>query len=368
MDSQTPRPNLAYVATVLLQALWRSSPLGAKSRRRTSLRDIRKHLLPTPHERDRRRRADLPYLAVGTLMLNEGPNLEEWIEFHRAQGVERFYLYDNGSNDDTREVLAPYIAAGVVELTDWPERGAQGGAFRDCLRRHRDDVRWLAFIDIDEFLYASTRERVVDVLTEFECYPAVGVHWLAFGTSGVSEPAPRVLPVFTRRLDDFGPQSVNKIIKSIVDPRCVLADHPASSHHWHYRVGLAVDEVGRPLAGPVPWPIRCSRLRINHYWTKSESEAAAKASGRHTAFDNYLPLSLEQLTDPSLNAVEDRTILDVSTNLQAGRVSPPQPSVSTLLALFDTARFIGLLGFWFSRYTVPELVRRFGTRLKTALG
>ena len=41
----------------------------------------------------------------------------EWIEFHRLVGVERFFLYDNGSTDDHREVLAPYVEEGIVTCT-----------------------------------------------------------------------------------------------------------------------------------------------------------------------------------------------------------------------------------------------------------
>ena len=39
-------------------------------------------------------------LAVGAIFQNEARYLREWIEFHRRQGVERFYLYENNSSDD----------------------------------------------------------------------------------------------------------------------------------------------------------------------------------------------------------------------------------------------------------------------------
>ena len=38
---------------------------------------------------------------------DEASYLREWIEFHRLVGVERFFLYDHESVDDSREVLAP---------------------------------------------------------------------------------------------------------------------------------------------------------------------------------------------------------------------------------------------------------------------
>ena len=53
-----------------------------------------------------------PYLAACTIYRDAASYLAEWIEFHRLVGVERFFLYDNGSVDDHREVLAPYVDAG----------------------------------------------------------------------------------------------------------------------------------------------------------------------------------------------------------------------------------------------------------------
>ena len=45
------------------------------------------------------------YLAVCAIAKNEGAYFAEWIEWHLSQGVEKFYIYDNESTDNTREVL-----------------------------------------------------------------------------------------------------------------------------------------------------------------------------------------------------------------------------------------------------------------------
>ena len=42
------------------------------------------------------------YLAVCAIYRDEASYMQEWIEFHRLVGVERFYLYDNNSVDDHR--------------------------------------------------------------------------------------------------------------------------------------------------------------------------------------------------------------------------------------------------------------------------
>src|SRR5262249_58542936 len=52
-------------------------------------------------------------LAVCAIFRDEARYLAEWVSFHRVQGVERFYLYDNRSSDDWRGGRGPGVRAGV---------------------------------------------------------------------------------------------------------------------------------------------------------------------------------------------------------------------------------------------------------------
>ena len=49
------------------------------------------------------------YLSITAVLQNEAPYIKEWIEYHRLVGVERFYIYDNESTDNVKEILKPYI-------------------------------------------------------------------------------------------------------------------------------------------------------------------------------------------------------------------------------------------------------------------
>ena len=44
-------------------------------------------------------------LSIYTMIKDIGAMLPEWIEYHLMLGVEHFYLYDNGSTDNTRKIL-----------------------------------------------------------------------------------------------------------------------------------------------------------------------------------------------------------------------------------------------------------------------
>ena len=75
-----------------------------------------------------------PYLSICAIYRDEAPYLREWIEFHRLVGVERFFLYNNGSEDDHLEVLAPYVEDGIVVLHDWPVFPAPAAGLRPLHR------------------------------------------------------------------------------------------------------------------------------------------------------------------------------------------------------------------------------------------
>src|SRR4051812_48015764 len=122
-------------------------------------------------------------LAVCAIFRDEARYLAEWVTFHRLQGVERFYLYDNLSTDDWRSELGPEIAAGIVEVRHWPDVPGQASAYEDCLRRHRTDTRWIAFIDADEFLFSPTGKPLPELLRAFDTHPGVVVNWRVYGTN-----------------------------------------------------------------------------------------------------------------------------------------------------------------------------------------
>jgi hypothetical protein len=227
---------------------------------------------------------DRAYLAASTIYRNDAEYLAEWIETHRVVGFERFFLYDNRSTDNHREVLAPYLEEGTVVLHDWPMPflGRQGRAramvqaFEHCLEAHHDDARWIAFLDVDEFMFSPLGRPVSELLNEFEPFPGVGVGRAEFGPSGhVAKPPGLVIENFTSR--QAVPPDARGPIKTVLDParavRCLGA------HHFVYSQGVPVDEHKRPIVeagrtGVIP--ISFDRLQVNHYWPKSREELDRK--------------------------------------------------------------------------------------------
>ena len=222
----------------------------------------------------------MDYLAACAIYLNEAPNLQEWIEFHRLVGVERFYLYNDNSTDDHRAVLAPYVDEGIVVLKDWSIRPGQASAYRDCLDEHRDEARWIAFIDIDEFLFSPQLVPLPEILREYERWPGVSVNWAVFGPADYeTTPDGLVIENYIQRTPDYHP--FNRMCKCVVDPkRTIQIGANVSVHCFDHTEGYAVDENfqlrdKKPGRGQTD---KCSfaRLRVNHYYMKSREQWLAK--------------------------------------------------------------------------------------------
>lgn len=252
------------------------------------------------------------YLSVVCMFQNEAPYLEEWLAFCISEGVVRFLLYDNASTDESREVLRPWIDAGIVELIDWPvhfEKGAQLKAYADALQRTRGRTRWAAFIDVDEFLFSPSGRRVADVLKAYEHHAGIVVNWQCYGSSGhETRPAGLTIESYTRRARTNWAR--NRRVKTIIDP--AMATEPRSVHLFAVRPGQSlVTEDFRPvrivrsrrgrnilrhLVSRLPYVsfepyaltessscrVSVETLRINHYVTRSNEEAALKYKDRST--------------------------------------------------------------------------------------
>lgn len=219
------------------------------------------------------------YLSVCAIAKNEGPYFKEWIEWHRKQGVEKFYIYDNESTDETRQVLEPYIASGLVEYTYFPGQKRQLAAYDDCFERHRLDTRWLAVIDLDEFIVPIKDKSIPDFLRRMEQFAVVEINWLVYGSGGAKTKEPGdVMQRF--RHHSLPDHRLNTHVKSIADPRRVCT--MTGCHEAARLSGRAADPHGRPITKHFgDRKPQQDVIRINHYAIKSYEEFLGKrARGR----------------------------------------------------------------------------------------
>ena len=223
---------------------------------------------------------DLPrvYLSITAILKNEAPYIKEWIEYHKMLGVNRFYLYDNESDDNVKDILQPYIDSGIVCYHLIKGKCVQNSAYRDAVYKYKEQTNWMAFIDIDEFILPVEKDSIPDFLKDYEDCSGVGINWVMFDSNGhIEKPKENYGLVIANYLKVHSEDNlkVNMHIKTIANPREILSiPNPHFLYYKHNK--LTVDENKKNIYGPFTDKHNIDKIRINHYYCKSREEYIQK--------------------------------------------------------------------------------------------
>ena len=239
-------------------------------------------------------------LAICSIFRNEGNYLQEWLEFHEKNGVTRFFLINHLSEDNFRTVLEPWIRKGIVTLVE-ATSDDQVFEYNKILARFGSQVKWMAFIDIDEFLFSPGNIPLPNVLEKFSRASGVFVYWRLFGSSEVQHQPDQGKTLETFQLCLAPPRDLetlekqrsahnsirgeSKMTGNPIQGKCIIKPSKVSEMgaHWPSNfTGAITDERGFLSRKHFPSLRPCSLpsteiLRINHYWSRSLEELKSKA-------------------------------------------------------------------------------------------
>ena len=254
-------------------------------------------------------------IAMVSISKNEAPYIKEWIEFHKLVGFSKFYFYDNESEDNTVDILKPYIDSGLVEYTLIKGKGRQLDAYNDAIAKHKNECRWMAFLDMDEYLMPTKPfEKVYNVVSELirkagKGAAGIGVNWCIYGSAHLEKkPKGLIMENFIYR-GKSGTETHwgNYHIKTICNPR--LVKNYISPHYPIYKLGgyNINDSNGKRLWGWFCHDVKWQNLRINHYYCKSREQYIQKIS--RGLGDRVGEYDMKQFNDYDLNDVKDESML-----------------------------------------------------------
>ena len=219
-----------------------------------------------------------------------------------------FFIYDNESTDNLKEILKPYIEDGIVIYAYVKGTAMQFPVYNDCIANYKNCCDWIAFIDADEFLMPVRNDSLSEILDDFKTYAGIGINWVVFDSNGHDKkPNGLVIENYTRVEADFDCERC-RVIKSIVNPRKVkFCYHP---HFFVYRFGEKCVDINK-----IPTDFYSTKhngrdvLRVNHYYTKSKDEYLEKINRGMADFKNAKrkEINLSDLNFP--NSAEDCTAL-----------------------------------------------------------
>ncbi|KAL2246871.1 UNVERIFIED_CONTAM: Glycosyltransferase family 92 protein [Sesamum indicum] len=191
-------------------------------------------------------------LCVCTMLRNQARFLREWVMYHAHVGVQRWFIYDNNSDDDIERVVESLVDTSYkVTRHVWPWIKTQEAGFAHCALRAQDSCEWVGFIDVDEFFHLPSGLSLKDVVANASRPSEVAelrVPCHSFGPSGLKKvPMKGVMAGYTCRL------AAPERHKSIVKPEALNTSLINVVHHFHLKSGFRHINMNR------------SKLVINHY-------------------------------------------------------------------------------------------------------
>ena len=221
-------------------------------------------------------------IAFVLIIKNESRYIEEWLEYHYRIGVDKFYIYDNDSEDRSEllKILDPWIRAGIVDIKSISGIRMQMPAYNDAIEKHKFDCRYMGFIDTDEFIYIKTGQSLLKILNDHfnQRIEIAGlpINWRMFGTSGRQKYEPiDVIERFIYRTPDDHLENIQ--IKAIVNPRRIA--YIETPHNACYTLGSGCYDLEQNLITKYyNSDNNCDVIQLNHYFTKSEEEFHEKLS------------------------------------------------------------------------------------------
>jgi hypothetical protein len=175
------------------------------------------------------------YLSICAIFKNESHILDEWINHYIKEGVDHFYLINNGSTDNYVSIISKY--SDRITLFHDNRKWVQTECYNKYVLPELWNSEWIMVVDLDEFVYARNGfNKISDYLRTLDCdISVVFVQWKMFGSNGHEKQPTSAIKGFTRRMDGFHPLrksiSRTKVITQlrlhnpiISDGKCILAD------------------------------------------------------------------------------------------------------------------------------------------------
>jgi hypothetical protein len=228
-------------------------------------------------------------IAIVLIVRNEARHIGEWAHFHARAGATHFFVYDNGSTDETIPVLRNILPDHLLTVVPWNqvfsdarmgrEMHNQVMAYAHAASNFGSDYQWMAFIDADEFLIPKQARSLSDALAGLEDCRSISLPWHMFGRSGHDkEPEGGVLSNYLQRAaDPMSKLRGVRAFKCIVDPCHLTALRVHSmevdgSDNTCNDAGVLYSRAQREYPGFYS----TVRIQLNHYYTRSEEELARK--------------------------------------------------------------------------------------------
>lgn len=213
-------------------------------------------------------------LCATTVVYNVTKFLNEWILYHSKIGVEKFLLYDNGSEDDLHRSVNDLVAQGYdVNIYSWRWPKTQESGFSHSAVYARDACSWMMYLDVDEFIFSPSwqnlsrpsKSLLQSQLPSKSGQIIIGCHEFGPSYQTVHPPDGVTQGYSCRRRNENRHKSI--VLLSAVDDSLVNV-----IHHFQLKAGQTTRRIGT------------GSIVVNHYKYQAWPEFKAKFRRRVSAY------------------------------------------------------------------------------------
>lgn len=232
----------------------------------------------------------------------ENDYIREFVEYNKVLGFTNICLYDNNydGEEDFHDVIGDYISDGYVILKDYRNRKVcQLDAYNECYKTYGNEYDWIAFFDIDEFMFINCNKTLGEYLArpEFNEYDMIHINWLLFGDGGQTKSDGRgLLQRIVQPLDlnhiTFYSFPDNFHCKSIIRGGLAEVKWNCTPHTPTNDIKCC-NSYGLPCDGNSPFtPYDYRNAGLRHFTTKTAEEYAVKVK---RGFPDANPTTKEEM-------------------------------------------------------------------------
>ena len=264
---------------------------------------INMHRFKTMHikAKDKRYKYNTSICAIAK---NEESYLIEWLDHHLNLGFNHVYIIDNNDQSGLREFLSDYLEEGFVTIIDFHniKPSNQVPAYEYCLLNYGHESRWMAFIDIDEFIILKQDKDINTFLNRYLKYPSILMNWVMYGSNGqIFRQEGGVKNRFLQPATEGRKlKEMNQRFKSILQPVCFLELKDCafrSAHRWSFPV---FNEHKQMVLGETNKQ-STDYIMLNHYWSKSYEEFVERCNrgeviGGNKRYTDFFYVNPESMT------------------------------------------------------------------------
>jgi len=217
-------------------------------------------------------------ILLCTIAKNENKYIEEFVQHYRNMKVDNIFIYDNNEVDGENfdDILKNEIENNFIKIINI--RGLktpQKKALNHCYKYNKYYYEWVAFYDIDEFLYLSNHTYINDFLSSpiFEKCQSIIINWKYYGDNDKLFYEPKPLKErFTEPITSYENLIKDKFLysaaKSIVRGGLFII----WGHFPHYFKNTVNCRPNGSILENYFSPPDLSNAYIKHYTTKSTEE------------------------------------------------------------------------------------------------